>query len=102
MAGDSLKLSQSLTSVPTMYADGVANLARGPGIVKFYLTRFDPDPDVESNNPALNTMVGQVVMSATGFAATVLFFKKQLDEMLERGEVDRAVFAELVKAAEAL
>jgi hypothetical protein len=47
-------------------------------------------------------MAGQVVMSATGFAATVMFFQKQLAEMVERGEVDRTVYAELLKAAEAL
>jgi hypothetical protein len=82
-----------------VYADGIANLARGPGVVKFYLTRFDANPALAGDHVA--TMVGQVVMSATGFAATVLFFQKQLAEMVQRGEVDSAIFDELRKAAEA-
>lgn len=87
--------------MPTVYADGVANLSRGPGVVKFYLVRFDPDPSA-AWTPAITTMAGQVVMSAIGFAATAIFFQKQLAEMVERGEVDRTVLDELVKTAEKL
>jgi hypothetical protein len=67
-------LSQSLANVLTVYADGVANLSRGPGVVKFYLARFDPDPS-DANKPIISTMAGQVVMSAVGFAATTIFSK---------------------------
>jgi hypothetical protein len=94
-------LSQSLTNVLTVYADGVANLSRGPGIVKFYLARFDPDPN-DSKDPVISTMAGQVVMSAIGFAATAIFFQKQLADMVERGEINRAVVDDLTKAAEEL
>ena len=83
----------------TVYADGVANLSRGPGIVKFYLARFDPDPS-DAKQPAISTMAGQVVMSAIGFAATTIFFSKQLAEMVQRGEIDKAVIDELVKGLE--
>lgn len=92
-------LSHGLTNVPTVYADGVANLSRGPGVVKFYLARFDPDPS-DARNPTVSTMAGQVVMSAIGFAATAIFFSKQLAEMVARGEVDKTVIDELVKGIE--
>jgi hypothetical protein len=95
----SVGISQTLTNVPTVYADGVANLSRGPGVVKFYLVRFDPDPDANWTT-AISTMAGQVVMSSIGFAATAIFFSKQLAEMVERGEIDKTAIDELVKGIE--
>ncbi len=99
MAGqNAVSLSQDLSHLPTIYADGVGNLARGPGVVKFYLVRFDPN--LAGNSGNLQTVAGQVVMSQPGFVATALFFQKQLTEMVDRGEIDRGLFAELTKVVE--
>jgi hypothetical protein len=72
--------------IPTIYTEGVVNLARGPGIVKFYLMRYEPNIHDDGATPAL---VGQVVAPVIAFATMTLFFQRQLDDMIKSGEISQ-------------
>lgn len=70
---------------PTIFADNVVNLFHGGGIVKFYFSRFDPDP----SGVALTTTPApccQIVMPIGGFAAMAVFFQLQLELIMQKDE----------------
>jgi hypothetical protein len=80
--------------LPTIFTDGISSLTRGPGVVKFYMIRFDPS--VGGGGPNMQVPAAQVVMTSVGFAATVIFFQRQLAEMLAKGEVSRELYDQMV------
>jgi hypothetical protein len=67
--------------VPTVYADGIANIAPSPQVVKFYL--FRTDPDTGGQNVYKNQVVLQVAMHMQGFVAACVFFEKTLKQFVE-------------------
>jgi hypothetical protein len=72
---------------PLFYADGVIAISRSGGAVKFYLMRYDPNVLADgTNNPQY---VAQIVMPAAGFAAAVVLFDSQLQEMIDKAEIKR-------------
>jgi hypothetical protein len=83
----------SYNPVPTLYADGVANVAHGPGMVRTYLVRFDPSL-IEAGN-ARPSLVAQLIMPTNGFLTIALFFEAQVKSMLKSGDVTEAQIAEV-------
>jgi hypothetical protein len=89
--------------VPIIYSDGVANLFRPPGVVKFYMIRYDPGlppiPGIFEGSKFCQTTCAEVVMPAAAFMAMTLFFQQQLEDMVERNEVDAALYQQMKSAA---
>jgi hypothetical protein len=83
--------AQPITRPPgnlqTIFADNIVNLARGSGVVKFYLTRFDPP--MSGNAQPDSVPVCQVIMPIRTFAAMTVFFQQQLEIMIQNKEVTR-------------
>jgi hypothetical protein len=69
--------------LPTIYADGVLNLAHTPMLVKFYLVRNDPSQTADDYEKFKTQTVAQVVMSMRGFAEMALFFEEALKEFIK-------------------
>jgi hypothetical protein len=67
--------AQPITRPPwnlqTIFADNIVNLARGSGVVKFYLERFDPP--MSGNAQPDSVPVCQVIMPIRTFAAMTQF-----------------------------
>jgi hypothetical protein len=80
---------------PTVYADGVASLTPAPGLVRFFLSRADPN--MLGRGGAVTNPIVQVVMQHYGFVQMVLFFQRQLKAMVEQ----KAIPKELVDQIEA-
>lgn len=62
--------------LPTLFADGILNIAPSAEMVRFYLYRTDPDQ--AGVNRFENRTVAQIVMPLKGFIASVLFFSRAL------------------------
>ena len=62
--------------MPTLYVDGLANLAPISGNIKFYL--YSTDPETRGQLPYKNRMVSQIVMPMPGFALAAAFIEKAL------------------------
>jgi hypothetical protein len=74
-----------LPTVPTIFCDGVANVAPSPHVVKFYLYRQDPD---QTGKPKYkNQILAQIIMSVPAFINTGLFFEKALKQFVEQGTI---------------
>jgi hypothetical protein len=78
------------TLLPTIFADGVANLAQGPHIMKFYL--FRQEPSATGAGPYRNQVVTQIVMPVEGFVAMTAFFEKAIQNFIENGQIQREVW----------
>lgn len=72
---------------PTIFADGVANIAQSGEVAKFYLLRTDPSTNTP--NDAKTQVVGQVVMAMSGFLDAASFFESAVRGYVERGVVSR-------------
>src|ERR1700731_1557637 len=55
----------SYNPVPVIYADAIANVATGPGLVRTYLIRFDPS--LREKDDARPSLVAQLIMPTNGF-----------------------------------
>ena len=80
-------------SIPTVFADGIANIAPSAQVVKFYL--FRTDPDVGGAQSYRNQTVAQVVMSMDGFAASAVFLYNSLQNLIDQGLLDKNRFDEI-------
>ena len=78
---------------PTVFADGVMNLANSDQIVKFYLYRLDPS--FSNEGKSLPQAFAQVVMSMDGFGQTVTFFQDALGHLVEQGHISEEYLLEL-------
>ena len=74
-------------AMPTIFADGVANVAQSGEVAKFYLVRTDPSVNTPNDNRP--QVVGQIVMSMSGFLDAVAFFEAIVKGYLEKGIVSR-------------
>jgi len=73
---------------PVAYADGIANLAHGKNVVKFYLLRADPD--VAAVGPVQIQVVAQIVMPIDGFVRSIIFLTKTIQTLLiPRGAISQ-------------
>jgi hypothetical protein len=80
---------------PVLFADGVTSTAWGPGIVKFYFFRSDPEFRATPNAGTNETPTTQVVMPVAGFVATAILFEQTVQRLIEQNaitqdDVDRA------------
>ena len=72
-------------SIPTIFSDGVSSAQNGIEVVRFYLSRFDPN--TSGSGPMQNEPVAQVIMPVSGFVQTVNFLSKMLSRLEESGTV---------------
>jgi hypothetical protein len=73
------------SDLPTIFADGILNLANTAQITKFYLFRFDPglkDPD-----KAQQRTCAQIVMSIDALVASFAFLESAIDRLQTQGVV---------------
>jgi hypothetical protein len=73
--------------VHTVYADGIANIAPGDHVIRFYL--FRTDPDISGAPSYQNRAVTQVIMPLDSFIVTAAFMNKSLDTLVEQGIISR-------------
>lgn len=81
---------------PVIFADGITSAASGNGVVKFYLQRIDPHFTGKGGISVANFV--QVVMPLPGFVAAVIFFQKQLEDMVKKGIIQQSNIDEMMKA----
>jgi len=85
---------------PTVFADGVSSYAPGPGVVKFFLYRMDPNMygrgDVKPNP------IVQVAMPLVGFAQTAALFQHAIKTLIAGGALSQSDFDQLVSNVETL
>jgi len=82
-------------SVPVIFSDGVTSIANSDFVVKFYLIR--KDPDVLAGGPVKDTVAAQVSMPIDSFAATTVFFRHQLDQLIASGQIKQDFVTQLEK-----
>lgn len=72
-------------SVPTVFADGITNLAPAHGTVRFYLYRSDP----ETTGGVIykNQVFAQIIMPSAGFAVTAAFIERALKHFAAEGSM---------------
>jgi hypothetical protein len=71
--------------IPTIYADGIANLAPAFGNIKFYLYRSDPE--TTGKYPYKNQVFAQIIMPAPGMALTAAFIERALRHFAKEGNI---------------
>jgi hypothetical protein len=74
-------------TVPTVFADGIANIAPSGHVVKFYL--FRSDPDAAGQPQYKNQVVAQIAMSTIGFLHMAAFFERAVKHYTESGTFSR-------------
>lgn len=84
-------------SIPTVFADGVANLAPTSEIMKFYLYRSDPD--ILAKPEYQNQVVAQIIMPLSAFVEVALFFERALQSLVSRGLVSNEMLASIKEEA---
>jgi len=80
---------------PTVFADGVGSLTNSPSIVKFFLSRFEPD--LAGTAPAKVQAFAQVIMPMEAFATTTLFFERALAGFVKQGFITQERLNEMRK-----
>ncbi|MFZ1964893.1 MAG: hypothetical protein WAU78_15745 [Roseiarcus sp.] len=73
--------------IPTIYADGVANVYPTIHTTKMYLTRADSE--IGGKAEIENHAIAQLVMPIDGFVQTTVFFNKVLDGLIASNVVDK-------------
>jgi hypothetical protein len=82
-----------LPMVPTIYCDGIANVAPSPHVVKFYLFRQDPD---QTGKPKYkNQILAQIVMPVPAFIYAVLLGEQALKQFVEQGTIPQQTIDEI-------
>ena len=79
------------TKIPTVFADGVINLANSSHIVKFYLFRFDPS--TKDVGRAQIVPCAQVVLPFDGFINTFVFLENAIEKLRAQGIVTDQVLS---------
>lgn len=87
-------------TMPTVFADGVSGYAPGPGIVKFYLYRLDPNMYGRAGIKA--NPFAQVAMPPLGFAQTAALFLHAVKRMVAAGTLTQPEFDQMVNNIERL
>jgi len=73
--------------LPTIFADGVPNVAPSPQVIKFYLYRTEPH--TSGAGLPKNQVVGQVVMPVFGFLQMVAFFDYAVENFIKQGTISQ-------------
>jgi hypothetical protein len=74
-------------TIPTIYCDGIANLAPSAHVIKFYLFRTDPDQTAKPKYK--NQVLAQIIMPISAFIYSGLFFEKSLKQFVELGIIPK-------------
>jgi len=86
-------LAYPAVTCPTVFADGVLNLSIAPGVVKYYLLRFEPS--FSGVNQFETQPIAQIVMPTEGFVTTALYFNAQIERLIKANFITRERVAEL-------
>lgn len=86
------------SATPTVFADGVSGYAPGPGVIKFFLYRIDPN--MFGRGGAKANAVVQVVMPFHGFAQTAALFHHAIKQVIAAGVVSQSDFDQMINAVE--
>jgi hypothetical protein len=70
-------------NLPTLFADGIANITNSKEVVKFVL--FRTDGDISDRLQFENVGVGQIVMTMSGFVYALAFLEKAKNNFLAAG-----------------
>src|SRR5262245_46697378 len=65
-------------TLPTVFADGVVNVAPSASVIRFYLYRADPEQTGKGEYQ--NQAVVQIVMPVLGFVQMATFFEKAVKQ----------------------
>jgi hypothetical protein len=84
------------STTPTVFADGVSGYAPGPGVIKFFLYRVDPNMFGRLGTKA-NPIV-QVAMPFFGFAQMTALFQHGVEKLIAAGQLKQAEYDEMIKA----
>jgi hypothetical protein len=76
-------------NLPTLYADGIASIAPGLHVVKFYFARVASE--TSGTNQYANQVVCQVIMPIDGFVASIVFLDHVLKNMVENKAIDGTI-----------
>jgi hypothetical protein len=79
------------TTIPTIFADGIANFANSAHIVKFYLFRFDPN--MKTANKAQIMPCAQAVFSLDGFINAFAFLESAVEKLRVQGLITDEMLA---------
>jgi hypothetical protein len=86
-------------TLPTIFADGIVNVAPSANVLKFYLYRSDPEQ--AGKGEYKNQVVAQVVMPMLGFLHAALFFEKAVKQFTAQGVLP-ADLVESIRKSEGL
>jgi hypothetical protein len=73
------------SELPTIFADGIRNLANTSQMAKFYLFRFDPS--FTDANKAQARPCAQIVMSIDALANTFVFLENAVKQLQAQGVI---------------
>jgi hypothetical protein len=78
--------------VPTIFADGIVNLANSGHVAKFYLYRLDPN--VKDVGRAQAKTCAQIVMPLDGLTNTFAFLEAIIEKLQKQGLVSEHQLAQ--------
>ena len=74
-------------ALPTVFADGITNVAPGPQVVKFYLHRLAAS--LSGANDFLAQQILQIIMPTQSFLQMSIFFTDAIDDMVEKNLIPK-------------
>ena len=82
-------------TIPTIYADGIANILPTTEVVKFYLFRLDPNQSgVGEVQPRA---IAQVILPMSGFLRAAFFFERAIKHFLNQGTLAQEIYDAIKK-----
>lgn len=86
-------------TIPTIFCDGILNLAPIAQAMRFYLFRSDPD---QVGKPKFkNQILAQIIMPVPAFIHTALFFERGLQQFIEQGTISPDMVDQIKQAIQA-
>lgn len=76
----------SISPLPVLFADSIANFAIGGGTFRTYFVRSDPAPIGDPGKPSVS-IVAQLIMPISGFVGLAVVFEERLRDMISRNEI---------------
>jgi hypothetical protein len=83
-------------TLPTIFCDGIANLAPSGHVIKFYLFRSDPD---QTGRPKYkNQTLARIIMPIPAFIYAGIFFENGLKQFVEQGTISQELVDNIKQA----
>ena len=87
------------STIPTIFCDGIVNLAPIANAMRLYLFRSDPD---QVGKPKFkNQILAQIIMPVPAFIHTALFFERGLKQFVEQGTIPPDMVEQIKQATQA-